>query len=466
MIMGILKIVTASFLLAAMWATAEAQSKSTEEPNAAQPPAPISDCVQANELYNNEGQPRYRAGEEVLPLSQFFPAGAVVELVWKRSYDAVGERIFARFGDARMNVRAVVLSAQTIPADHALVKSNTVTGTATVVSIRIPSTETFFWNRRNIFLYACGRTAPGKSGDASTISIVARLTSSNSVSWVISLAAAAFFYGMIAMVSFRRMAEPRARVSMNYLDPVFISAGSDGRGSLSKLQILFFSTIVALLLTYFVARYGTLTSISDTLVWLMGISGGGATLAKATENIRGTLDPENRIWLESRGWVPDAESAKGKAKWRDVVAPDGEIDMFRYQNLVFSIIVGVALVIAGAGQLSSFEIPSSVLQMLGVSQAVYVAGKVVQPNAVADLNLATTATREAEATLRRAFHEKKLKAESLQQDLLAARSEVSAEYQNYMIEARKLEIVMKRSLKLSQLDPAMLRPVLAVDEGR
>jgi hypothetical protein len=73
------------------------------------------------------------------------------------------------------------------------------------------------------------------------------------------------------------------------------------------------------------------------------------------------------------------------ASWRDLFTTDGEFDVYRYQSFIFSLAVGGALLISGVVQLSSFEIPTTLLGILGLSQAVYFGGKLVTPTTMAKL---------------------------------------------------------------------------------
>lgn len=62
--------------------------------------------------------------------------------------------------------------------------------------------------------------------------------------------------------------------------------------------------------------------------------------------------------------------------------------------------VAGALIIGGVTQLSSFEIPQTLLGILGLSQVVYIGGKLVTPTTMADLNKSIGDLREAERKFR------------------------------------------------------------------
>jgi hypothetical protein len=96
-----------------------------------------------------------------------------------------------------------------------------------------------------------------------------------------------------------------------------------------------------------------------------------------------------------------------EARWSDILTTDGEFDVYRYQSCIFSLVVGIALLVVRVSELASFEIPTTLLGVLGLSQVVYGAGKLVSPLAMADLNRAIKKLRDLEqavqATAPRAF---------------------------------------------------------------
>ncbi|CAB3809919.1 hypothetical protein LMG28614_07165 [Paraburkholderia ultramafica] len=190
---------------------------------------------------------------------------------------------------------------------------------------------------------------------------------------------------------------------LRHFDPVVLTAGPNGRGSPAKLQILFFSILVLGLVFYIWMLTGHLTGLSTTVLLLMGISGLGATASAGTEVSKNRLDYENWTWLINRRWLPEGGVAEANmAQWKDIVSSDGQFDVYRFQMVTFSVLVGLALVGAGAHltDLSSFDIPQALLGILGLSQVVYVAGKLVAPPSIADLDKLIKKLRDAEKTLR------------------------------------------------------------------
>jgi len=176
-----------------------------------------------------------------------------------------------------------------------------------------------------------------------------------------------------------------------------MTAGADGKGSLSKLQILFFSMIVFGLMAYIVIRTGVLSDLSPSILLLLGIAGVGSVAAKGTDAQRNRIDFENWAWLIRKGWLPPAGwAAVNKASWHDIITSEDEFDVYRYQSCIFSLIVGVALLAAGINELASFTIPETLLGILGLSQVVYIGGKIVTQTSVGELNSALTELRSLE----------------------------------------------------------------------
>ena len=214
-------------------------------------------------------------------------------------------------------------------------------------------------------------------------------------------------------VHWRQRADPATRsqqpkTGTNYagwwkhLNPVVLTAGSNGMGSATKLQVFFFSLLIFGVVLYIWLLSGHLTEMSKTVLLLMGISGLGATASAGAELTKNRLDFQNWSWLVNRGWLPKGGVAEvNMAKWKDIVTTGGEFDATRFQMITFTLLVGGALLMAGSDlmDLSSFEIPTTLLGILGLSQVVYVGGKLTAPPAVSDLNDQIQKLRKAESDL-------------------------------------------------------------------
>lgn len=182
------------------------------------------------------------------------------------------------------------------------------------------------------------------------------------------------------------------------LDPVQITATPHGRGSLAKLQIFVFSLLVFGLLFYYQLRYGILAAISKDVMLLMGISALGAVGGKITYATKRRLSLENWTWLVRKGWLPPGRDVQARAKWRELVLDSDtrEFDPYSFQMAVFSLVVAVALVRTGLSGLGVFEIPAELLQLLGLSQVVFIGGKAIEKSSYEELEKELKDVREHE----------------------------------------------------------------------
>ncbi len=186
-------------------------------------------------------------------------------------------------------------------------------------------------------------------------------------------------------------------------NPVVLTAGSNGLGNATNLQILFFSLIVFGLVTHIWMMTGHLTGLSQTIVLLMGISGIGGTAAAGADLAKNRLSFDNWTWLVNRGWLPPGGIAEvNAAKWKDIFTTNGTFDVYHFQMIWFSVVVGVSLIGVGAqvSDLSTFEVPAALLGILGLSQVVYVTGKLVAPPSISDLDAQIGKLRDAEDALK------------------------------------------------------------------
>jgi hypothetical protein len=192
-------------------------------------------------------------------------------------------------------------------------------------------------------------------------------------------------------------------VLAHIFNPVVLTAGSNGLGSATNLQILFFSMIVVGVVAYIWMMTGHLTGLSSTVVLLMGISGVGGTAAAGADIANNRLSFDNWAWLINRDWLPPGGvSEVNAAKWKDIFTTNGSFDVYRFQMICFSIVVGASIIGVGTqiNDLSSFEVPEALLGILGLSQVVYVAGKLVAPPAISDLDDQITKLQALEKKLR------------------------------------------------------------------
>ena len=178
------------------------------------------------------------------------------------------------------------------------------------------------------------------------------------------------------------------------INPMVISQDAFGAASLARFQVLLFTLVVVGVYAYVLIRTGELSSLSTDVLWLLGITLVGSTLAGIAG--RPVLATGNRLWLLATGVLDNQPRQPG---WQDLLGSDGEIDVTRVQALAFSIFAAAALVANGPNDLENFVVPDTLKYLIGLSQAVYVAGKALPREAATRLNEEVRTIRDAEAAV-------------------------------------------------------------------
>jgi len=170
-----------------------------------------------------------------------------------------------------------------------------------------------------------------------------------------------------------------------YLDLVSFTADRSGKASIANLQITWFTLVVFGLLIHILLRTQQLSAVSEDILWLLGISSTGKILSMGVDVATNSLSLENLSWLRNQGWLKDSEQLK-TTEWKDLINTNGSFDVYKYQLLIFSFIVGMTLTISGLSVLMAFKLPQGFIYLLGLSNVVYVLGSTTSPQSIAKLN--------------------------------------------------------------------------------
>jgi len=344
---------------------------------------------------------------DAVPMTEFIATGSDLQIILDHPYESIKSIEGLTFRAVVVadpdNPLALLLgpsiALRQIEADNPKVTAHRVANTATVATLPVPPARWSMWDQGTVYLFAC-RRGVGKPEFVTTLKAP--------MSWrgfcaplALMIVIGVYLLSATAVLfvdKARRGTAAGALRWSQYLDPVNLTADINRRGSLSKLQILFFSLVVAGLLSYIVMRAGVLSDLSPSILLLLGISGVGAAASKAAEVSRNRLDFENWAWLIRKGWLPEGGLVTvGRAQWRDLVMTADEFDVYHFQMIVFSLVVGGALLSTGLSDLASFKVPETLLGVLGLSQVVYVGGMLVTPPSYRNLDDSLTKLRELEA---------------------------------------------------------------------
>ena len=123
-------------------------------------------------------------------------------------------------------------------------------------------------------------------------------------------------------------------------------------------------------------RTGQLGNISEDVLLLLGIAGGSGAAAKVGDRFNQRLGWDNWLWLRELDWLPENPDYKVSDLIKDSA---GHFDVFRFQALSFTLLVGAYLLTAGLSGLSTIDLPDAIMGLLGLSQVTYIGGKVAMP---------------------------------------------------------------------------------------
>ncbi len=152
--------------------------------------------------------------------------------------------------------------------------------------------------------------------------------------------------------------------------------GCNGHASLSQLQMLLFTLIVATLLFYQWLRTGLLQEISTDLLYLIGISTAGAAGSQLASSVKKDLDPALYRYVQELGWftAPMADvHAKGKAS--GLLLTNERFDIYKFQMLVFTFVIAAYVIASGANELGNIQISATLLTLMGMSQGAYIGAR-------------------------------------------------------------------------------------------
>ena len=153
----------------------------------------------------------------------------------------------------------------------------------------------------------------------------------------------------------------RGRASFS-LNPVQITAGVLGDGSISQLQVFFFSLLVGSLIFFLWLWTGLLTDISQDLLMLMGISSVGAVGAKYTATLKSQLNEDTQRFLYAEGWFSGApiNTVSEKPELGDLLLTNNRLDVYKFQMAMFSVLVAIYILRTGATDLGEVKISDDI----------------------------------------------------------------------------------------------------------
>lgn len=148
--------------------------------------------------------------------------------------------------------------------------------------------------------------------------------------------------------------------------------GTDGDPSLSLFQIFFWTVMTVWGYFYVFIVAGTLLALSTGVMALLGIAGTGTVLARwAAVSGRSSSLGETRKTTDSSFW--------------SMLNTNGDFDLLKLQLFVFTVVIGLYVMCRIADAAAFPELDTNTLLLLGVSQGVYITGKLVSNSKLSTL---------------------------------------------------------------------------------
>ncbi len=158
--------------------------------------------------------------------------------------------------------------------------------------------------------------------------------------------------------------------------PLNLVRGHDGTASLSNLQLLWWTLAVFGLMIFVWIATGGLATLNQTIIWLLGVGGVGSLAAKAVA-INASRNMPAKAQIQGQNDRVDV------SPWQ-LISVDNRLDLTKLQMLLFTIIAGIYVVTTVWSKVAFPEIPTELLALMGISNGVYVLGKLTNSDPLAD----------------------------------------------------------------------------------
>lgn len=154
------------------------------------------------------------------------------------------------------------------------------------------------------------------------------------------------------------------------ISPLWLGRGRDGKASLSSFQIAIWTYLVFAITLYIFLLNGQLIDITPEILILLGISGGGAVMARVVDSHE---DERCSTILGAHQAVKSEH--KVQPAWKDLLLSDGAIDLSRLQMLLFTLLTAIYVAITAAITYQFPEVPQGLLYLMGISNGLYLTAK-------------------------------------------------------------------------------------------
>lgn len=111
-------------------------------------------------------------------------------------------------------------------------------------------------------------------------------------------------------------------------------------------------------------------------MYLIGISTVGAVGTEVTKTIKLSLDQPVYDYAQGLGWfAAPMAGALFTAKPSQLLLTNDRFDIYKFQMLLFTVVIAAYVVACGGSQLGNIHISTTLLSLMGMSQGTYMVGR-------------------------------------------------------------------------------------------
>ncbi|TAX22766.1 hypothetical protein ELI02_34020 [Rhizobium leguminosarum] len=233
----------------------------------------------------------------------------------------------------------------------------------------------------------------------------------------------------------------------------------DKEPSLSLFQVFFWTIITVWGLFYTYAVTGSLLQMTPQMLTLLGIAGTGSVLARWVGLSRGD------VVVKPPSVGTDADTKTEPFHFWNILNTRGQFDLMKLQLLVFTLLLGIYVVCRIAESAAFPVLDTNTLLLLGVSQGVYIGGKLggTTPLARAQtVQIETNVNKEATATISSEIQNDEKSRDVLKTEKLRLEGEKS------QLEASSAtpDEISKKKASIDQIDASIMQLETTINDKR
>lgn len=195
----------------------------------------------------------------------------------------------------------------------------------------------------------------------------------SSLGWAFGVAVFAFLaaYFIPALLSlFKSLADKKS--PLQGMGPMSLMRGKYGRASLSNFQIWLWTIVVFTTIAYVWMLTGELMKITNGILVLLGISGAANLGAKITAIAKQTRARQALKLPALDAFEPEPNV---RPKWADLISVKGEFNLLKFQMFLFTLLAVAFVAFTVFTEFLFPELPGNLLLLMGISNGVYLGGK-------------------------------------------------------------------------------------------